>query len=107
MFKLKKSFDSLICFFLFVLLCVSLSGCCGHSSGGNNLSPTNTTVIGNINVNKNEPVSFYGDGISLNALPNTFVDGTTIKLTKITGGNLLSALGMDGKDLERFLKEVL
>ena len=99
MTKLKRFFCSVIYFLSFIILCISLSGCCGHSSGGNNLNPSNTTVIGNVNVNNDGSVSFSGDGISLNALPNTFAEGTSIKFTKVTGGNLLSALGMDGKGI--------
>ncbi len=84
---------------MFLALCISLSGCCGHSGGGNNLNPSNKTTIGEARVNSDGSVSFSGDGISLNALPDTFKDGTIIKFTKVTGGNLLSYLGMDGKDI--------
>ena len=85
---------------IFSALCINLSGCCGHSGGGgNSSSPINKTTIGEVKVNDDGSVYFSGDGITLNALPDTFVQGTTIRFSKVTGGDLLSCLGMSGKPI--------
>ena len=95
----KILLKSLFVFLLFINICITLSGCCGHSGGGNNLNPSNVTTLGQVTVPDDGSVAFAGEGISLNALPDTFAKGTTIKFTKVTGGNLLSNLGMNGKNI--------
>ena len=97
--KINRIIRVLCSLFVFFSICIFISGCCGHSSGGSSFTPANTTTIGQVTVKADDPVSFVSDGISLNALPNTFADGTTIKFTKVTSGNLLSCLGMSGKDI--------
>ncbi len=84
---------------LFSFLCINLAGCCGHSGGGGSSSPVNKTTIGEVKVNEDGSVYFSGDGITLSALPDTFLSGTKIKFTKVTGGDLLSPLGMSGKPI--------
>ena len=88
-----------IAFILFFILSVTLSGCCGHSSGGNNIQPAQKTTLADVAVNKDGSVSINANGISLNALPSTFLEGTKIKISKITGGDMLGLLGFGGKDI--------
>lgn len=88
-----------IAFILFFILSVTLSGCCGHSSGGNNIQPAQKTTLADVTVNKDGSVSINANGISLNALPSTFLEGTKIKISKITGGDMLGLLGFGGKDI--------
>ena len=85
---------------LFSALSLCLSGCCGHSGGGNSGgTPVSKTTIGEVRVNDDGSVFFSGEGITLNALPDTFLSGTSIKFSKVTGGDLLSCLGMSGKPI--------
>lgn len=92
-----KKIQKLLSFVLLLYVCLSLTGCCGHSGGGHSINPSNATVVGQVAVNSDGSVSFAGEGISFNAVPGTFSDGTTIKFTKVEGGDLLSYLGMSGK----------
>lgn len=93
---MKILIKSIIFLLLIFFVCVNLSGCCSHSGGGGS-SSSNVTSIGEAKVNDDGSVSFSSDGISLNAIPNTFSKGTTIKFTKVTGGDLLGYVGMSGK----------
>lgn len=86
----------------FLIISIFLSGCC--SSGGSSpvspLPPSpkemelDTITVGNGAVNY-----YSNEGIHLTAIPGTFAEGTKIKFTKITGNNLLTHFGMEGKDL--------
>ena len=99
--KIIKLLSKLVFFFvLFVILSINLSGCCGHSGGGGGgVIPVNKTTLADVTVNDDGSVSINSNGISLNALPDTFQQGTKIKITQVTGGDLLSLLGMSGKDI--------
>ena len=85
---------------IFAVLSINLSGCCGHSGGGSSGgSSYSEETIGQVKVNDDGSVFFSGDGITLNALPDTFSKGTSIRFSKVTGGDMLSCLGMSGKPI--------
>ncbi|MBR4569535.1 MAG: Ig-like domain-containing protein [Candidatus Riflebacteria bacterium] len=85
---------------IFFVLSINLSGCCGHSGGGSSGgSSVSKEIIGEKKVNDDGSVYFSGEGITLSALPDTFSKGTSIRFSKVTGGDMLSCLGMSGKPI--------
>ncbi len=88
-----------LAFVLFLLFLVTLTGCCGHSSSGESIKPTQKTTLADVTVNNDGSVSINAKGISLNALPSTFLEGTKIKINQITSGDMLGLLGFGGKDI--------
>ena len=94
-----KKYKSLLSLLFLLYVCLSLTGCCGHSSSGGKISPASVTELGKATVNNDGSVSCSYGELSLNALPNTFAGGTTIRFTRIDNGDLLSYLGTGGKSI--------